>query len=312
MPEREVPLAVDRFWTYCGRIRQEVNQGDEAKWGRDNLAFALIVSLLVSVAYSFSAKAPLDLLSIATSCGVFGCCLLFFVLAVYARAPWKLHQRQQVEIEALATFKKEVEDQEVHLVLREHHTKTVTHRFPDAPDEKALALRVIFQNARVAGMPGKIAKQVAAKIDCVDSRGKQVRVAGRWAQMDQPETLGKFKSKLSLLRIDFDVGSELELDIAAKFSKDALPLCYAIDNDCFPDVRHERTALVGSPIKVHIELVAEHVHQFFELELENTVGSLRCTLARELPLESPTSEQSIYNKLPSDPIISGGGRPRLE
>jgi len=199
-------------------------------------------------------------------------------------APFKVHrEREQIyehEIGPLRAFKRAVENSEVKLELTNCYTDIVTHEFPDKSKEEALALRITFKNKREAGIPGKTAKQVAATITYADSSdGKTLKVKGRWAQTTQPEALSPLESKIPLLRIDFLPGDDFDLDIAAKFPIDVQ--CFAIDNDSFPKIRHERTMLTGPLIRVRIELVSENVEQFFVAEIVNSEGKLECKSARE-------------------------------
>jgi hypothetical protein len=137
-----------------------------------------------------------------------------------------------------------------------------------------------FRNKREYGLPGKIAHQVGAIITFADTfEGKTVRIQGRWTQSTQPEAIPELESKIPLLRIDFNAGSELDLDIADKFPGEVQ--CFAIDNESFPMIRQSRTMLTGPLIRARIELVSENVHQFFVMEIVNAEGKLECKSAKE-------------------------------
>jgi hypothetical protein len=260
------------------------------KVGRDMLIGAIISAATVLLQYWFGLISVSDwqghkwrwILSVVLP---FGAYLCLHILTKAVRAPYEVHRdREQLyeqELSQLRSFRRNVEDREVRLEMKECNTRIVIHRYPDRKSEDGLGMIAIFANNRKAGLPGKIATQVAARITYVDADGRRVNVDGRWAQTDQPETVGEYKSKLPLLRIDFGVGSELELDLVAKFPQDVNLLCYAVDNNSFPYVRQDRTALHGN-VSARIELIAEYVHQFFEVDIENSVGKLRHTSAREI------------------------------
>jgi hypothetical protein len=255
----------------------------EFKWGRDlsistALALAGALILMATGIVSRPEERQILILSIlAPFVIVFGLHIAYKL----GTAPWRIHQEHERRINELLDYKKKVEEQEVKLEISPLNTFTVLHRFPDRTTENAYALRVLFSNKRKPGLPGKIAKDVQAKISFIDATGKNIPgLKGRWAETDQPELRGPLASKLDLLRVDFFVGSDLQLDLAAKFIADAQ--CFAIDNDSFPMIRHERTMLTGPLIKAVVELQAVNVHQLFEVEFINSDWEIACKSVREL------------------------------
>lgn len=194
----------------------------------------------------------------------------------------ELADKYEREITKLRAYKQAVEQNEVKLELVNCYSTVVHHEFPYGVSEEGIALRASLKNPRGLGLPGKTAKSVAAHIKFLDGKGKRFKIFGRWAASDQPESRSPLVSKVDLLRMSFEPGSEFDLDIAAKFPRDASLVCYAVDNDCFPNVRHNRTALHGSKIVARVELVAEYVHQWFEVSFEDTLAKLQCIEWREI------------------------------
>jgi hypothetical protein len=200
---------------------------------------------------------------------LFGClavlCAFVASFRVWARERTKVEE----EIKELRAFKKEVENEQIQLQLAPdgYHICMPTYGFPYRPSEQGFSLMATFVNNPKPGMPGKPAHQVAAWITYTDADGHSFRIPGRWADTTQPEHFDPLESKTSLLRVDFEVGSEHPLDIAVKFPKDLL--CYAVNNESFPDVRRDDRKLVGPLVKVKVELLAEWVNQAFTFEFIN-------------------------------------------
>jgi len=187
------------------------------------------------------------------------------------RAPWKIDKERCAEIEELRQFKKFIEGKRVRLRFDRFQARSVMHQSQDPSnpymfDWPAIALRIAFTNPS-AGLPGKTAEKVLAKITYTDQEGKKFSQFGRWAGSTQPERLHPLESKNPLLPMDFLPGAEHELDIATKppHSKE----CWAVSNDSFPKVLIESQKLNGQIIHVLIELTAENVQEQFELSFYN-------------------------------------------
>lgn len=191
-----------------------------------------------------------------------------FFLIHLLRVPWKLDQKLQEQIGTLTEFKRSVEDSVIHLSLARDEVKMVPFGAPHPrtgafiPTASAECIYLIFANHKKLGMPGKIARNVLARVRYTElETGKSFEQDGRWANNDQPAMLDVGQSKKSIVRTDFDVGDEHPLDIAAKFQDG----CYAVNNE---GVRRTDNVLRGD-VAIAVHLIAEHVDQTFKFELRN-------------------------------------------
>jgi hypothetical protein len=183
-------------------------------------------------------------------------------------APWRVHQDQEIEMETLREFQKAVNEKEIHLEPSNPLCSTSITSFNwQSGSSGRLCLRATFINNRKPGVPGKIAEKVAAKITYSDQGREPFTLDGRWARTNQPAAYNPLQGKTEILRVDFHPGTQHELDIANKIPHEQF--CYAVAYD---DLQARQ--LFGPIVKVKIELVAEHVHQFFECLIETSEGKL--------------------------------------
>src|SRR6266403_4103958 len=236
------------------------------RWGRDNLLLPVSGVSLLALILFLSFGVPIDKHTLIATCWVYGLSLLFLMAIAVVRAPWKLDRKRLLEIEELRQFKKQVEDSQVRLDMVELIVRNVNHHFPDGDLETAFALRLKIVN-RSPRLPAKTAHKVLAKVTYLDEDWRTFTQYGRWADSDQPESLGPLVSKDGLLAMDFLPGAEHELDIAAKFPKDYS--CYAVNNDSFPKIRLDKQQLDGPIVTVKVELFAEHVREEIEFPFTN-------------------------------------------
>jgi hypothetical protein len=130
--------------------------------------------------------------------------------------------------------------------------------------ETAECAYVTFGNLPVRGKTGVMIRSIAAKITYADF-GRMFTLDGRWADTDQPAILDPRQSTNHLLRVDFNVGDEHHLDIAAKFADGV----FAINNDSFRgQVKDPAKMLTGNIVKIGIQLLAEGVNQNFDFQLQ--------------------------------------------
>jgi hypothetical protein len=198
---------------------------------------------------------------------VFGPILFLYAIAIFWRAAWKVHQKQDKSIWELDTFKKSVEAKEVHLESIGPLYSVSLVPFNDGQGER-LCLRATFINNRKPGIPGKIAEKVAAKITYFDIERAPFTVEGRWVRTNQPASYTHLQDKTEILRVDFHPGTQHELDIANKNPRNRY--CYAVAYDDL-----QARMLLGPRVKVKIELIAEYVNQIFECIFEIPGDELR-------------------------------------
>lgn len=280
------------FWRYYRRVTKEADK--EATWARDNLVTAALLASLVGLLAVFLFRQSPDWGAVIATCWVFGPLLLVYAVIIFWRGAWKLHQRQQKEIEQLADFKREIEDKEVKLVLaRCNYKDDVSHgelaQGQDGQEvfvhkEKGESVTLTFRNPRISSLPGKIAESVLAKVKYTDASGKSFEQDGRWNQLDQPAKRSISQSTLDLLRITFEPGDERDLDIAAKFS-DGL-FAYNNDSQRSPGPKNPDKLLTGTSIYVAVTLIAQHVNQTFEFELKNPIRGAKLALV-PMPQDRP-------------------------
>ncbi len=130
--------------------------------------------------------------------------------------------------------------------------------------EDAECAYVTFGNTPIKGKNGKLMRSIAAKITYADFTEQMFTFDGRWADTDQPAVLDPRQSTTHLLRVDFDVGDEHHLDIAANF-RDG---CFAVNNDSFRgQIKDPAKMLTGPIVRISIQLVAVGINQHFEFQL---------------------------------------------
>jgi hypothetical protein len=194
-----------------------------------------------------------------------------------AKAPYEVYRQREDSYEnetrSLLSFKKAVEDEEVHLaVARCNRAMTLFSNFGSSgvqPVQNAETVSITFVIHRMAGMPGKIAEGVLAKVTYDDPNGRSFEQDGRWNDLDQPSIRDPRQSRNDLLRVKFEPGDEHHLDIAAKFPSG----CFAINNDSFRDgLQRPDRMLVGTTVRITVKLIAQHVDQIFYFELRNPVN----------------------------------------
>jgi hypothetical protein len=160
----------------------------------------------------------------------------------------------------------DVEDTPDELAFLRCEVKPVQFIFRTHPPtwENAECAYVIFGNLPIKGKHGKLMNNIAAKITYADYAAKMFTLSGRWADTDQPSVLDPRQSTTHLLRVDFNVGDEHHLDIAANFKEG----CFAVNNDSFRgQVKDPAKKLTGPIVKISIQLVAEGVNQHFDFQL---------------------------------------------
>lgn len=254
------------FREYYRSIKREARE--EATWARDNLVFVVFITGFVGLILFFLTRQTPDWVAIEATCLAFGPLLLLYALVIFWRAAWRLHQKEQGKVETLEAYKESVEAKEVHLEPSNPLCSTFMTSFNwGTGSSGCLCLRATFTNNRKPGIPGKIAEKVAAKITYADQGREPFTLDGRWARTNQPASYNQLQDKTEILRVDFHPGTQHELDIANKIPHEQG--CYAVAYD---DLRARQ--LFGPIVKVKIELVAEHVHQFSECLIETTEGKL--------------------------------------
>jgi len=189
------------------------------------------------------------------------------------KAPFRVYRdladTYEAELSDLRNYKKTVEDKEVHLEPNNPLCSTSITNFDwGAGSSGGLCLRATFSNNRKAGIPGKIAEKVGAKITYIDGVNQPFTLDGRWVRTKQPAAYGPLEDKTEILRVDFYPGTQHELDIANKVPSHQ-QFCHAVAYD---DLHAHQ--LFGPIIKVKIELSAEHVYQIFECAFETSAGKL--------------------------------------
>ena|ERR1700674_5817868 len=160
-----------------------------------------------------------------------------------------------------------IDDEPSALTFVRCEVKPVQFTFRSHPPsfETAECGYVTFGNPPIAGEKVRLVRSIAAKITYADFSGNIFTLDGRWADTDQPAMLDPRQSTTHLLRVDFNVGDEHHLDIAAKF-RDA---CFAINNDSFRgQIKDPARMLTGPLVKINIQLVAEEINQYFDFQLE--------------------------------------------
>jgi hypothetical protein len=134
--------------------------------------------------------------------------------------------------------------------------------------ESAKCALVTFDNT---GKPRRVAKSVAAKITYLDADARSFTLDGRWADTDFPSA-DPTKSNRHLLRVDFGVGEDRVLDIAAQFGLE----CFAVnDASLTNNVKDPNLRLIGPTIRVTVRLLAEQVDQTFTFELKTDIRKLQ-------------------------------------
>jgi hypothetical protein len=191
---------------------------------------------------------------------------VFFIIHLI-RAPWKLdvehngrHRDHETKIMELQAFKAEVEAKEVYLEPSNPLCSVSLVSFNDGWGPRD-CLRATFTNIRKPGIPGKIARKVAARITYFDPDRSPFTLDGRWARTTQPAAFSQVEDKTDILRVDFYPGTQHELDIANKLPNRMYSHAVAYDD-------LEARMLIGPIVKVKIELIAEHVCQIVECAFE--------------------------------------------
>jgi hypothetical protein len=254
-----------KFYPYYRRVVDKASKIGGG-WIRDNFAVPVGLVLLSALYAYFAYQVRPDWRAIVPILWVNGIIILLFSFVSIGTSAWQLDSERILEIETLRQYKKEKEDARVRLKFGEFLVREVSHDFGNGECELAFALILKIAN-EVHKLPGKIAPGVLAKVTYEDEDGRTFTQYGRWADSDQPETLSYLNSKNELLPMDFLPGSEHELDIAAKFPKDYS--CYAVNNESFPKIRHEKQQLDGPIIAVTVRLMAENVHEEWEFSFTN-------------------------------------------
>src|ERR1700682_2610016 len=101
------------FRAYYRTVKEEARE--EAIWSRDNLVIVLLLAALVVLGGDFFFQQETDWKKIAVTCWVFGPILFFSAVVTFWRAAWKVHQKQDTNVQELTAFKESVEAKEVHL-----------------------------------------------------------------------------------------------------------------------------------------------------------------------------------------------------
>jgi hypothetical protein len=247
------------FFKYYAAIVKRF--GLELYWSWRREVSASVAVTAISFILTFHEKTAWESTKVALQANA----LLLFCFALFhlIRAPWLYHRENPVHESKMIRI--QPSGVGWHLAL-------MNFDFPaeDTSAEKlyergsSLLLRLVNKSD---GNPGRVARDVVAKITYFDEGGETFCLQGRWAASTQPERLHRLDSKLHLLPIDFHVGLEQDLDIATKFQPDSH--CYAVNNDSFPMIRHKNKRLVGPRIQVKVELTAEYVSETFTFEFAN-------------------------------------------
>ena len=89
-------------------------------------------------------------------------------------------------------------------------------------------IRIRFINDPPQPYPNAIAKEIVAKIRFFGAESLLLEIDGRWADSDQPSLRDFRQSRNHLLRTQFAIGEEHDLDIA--FRDPATGACFAWNN----------------------------------------------------------------------------------
>lgn len=141
-------------------------------------------------------------------------------------------------------------------------------------------IHVRFMNEPIVSSATAVAKNVGAKVQF--SSGGQVikEIDGRWADSDQPGMLiAQAKSTLPLLRIDFDIASEHNVDLVFKAEHEAN--AYIFNNDSYhflPTFRKPDFALGPGVYDVAIRLRGVDVDEVFRFSFQNPGAGHRLTI----------------------------------
>jgi cell division protein FtsB len=106
----ELDRKPESWWAYYKRVRQHINS-EEAKWARDNLVIACGLGILILLVLYLLYRVVPDFQTLIATLWVFGVSLLVFIVASFARAPWKLDGKRKEENDTLRKEKTELERQ---------------------------------------------------------------------------------------------------------------------------------------------------------------------------------------------------------
>jgi hypothetical protein len=137
------------------------------------------------------------------------------------------------------------------------------------------SLRVRFVNDPVLPASTAVAHGVGARISVRDASGVVLReIDARWSDSPQPKPL---ESVVHLLRVDFRIQEEREIDVALKNRWS--PLCYLFNNDSYPFIGQKPDfALDPGVYTVVVRLVGVEVDESFEFSFSNPGAGERIRL----------------------------------
>ena len=122
--------------------------------------------------------------------------------------------------------------------------------------------------------PNAIAKEIVAKIRFFRAESLLLEIDGRWADSDQPSLRDIRQSRNDLLRTQFAIGEEHDLDIA--FRDPVTGTCFAWNNDNYnyPDMRKPEHRMDGDLFRVEVRLRGPWVDESFTFQFRNASGGL--------------------------------------
>jgi hypothetical protein len=265
----------DSFFTYYGRFLGRLLR-DGYEWPRDNILFAFFMVVAPAVAAWLRDPTHVPDWVVMKTTGWFYVAL-FVVYAIYhaIRTPWKLDIDRSRELAAVATSRddlarelKEIEDARPNIVFREpgaRHIQVVT--FYGGGGTIILPfVKVRFINQQREGGSVAEAKGIRAKIEFFNESAQSLlRMDGRWDTSKHPSKLGPGESFNDLLRMDFGVEEEQNVDVA--FWDQNAGQFVAFNNDSYqiPNFTKPGHLLGEGPITALIRLVGSQFDRTFHL-----------------------------------------------
>lgn len=137
-------------------------------------------------------------------------------------------------------------------------------------------ISVRFINDPSIPNPAAIGKQVCAKLRYFlpDKNITLLEIDGRWAESDQPSSRDYRASRFDLLRTEFNIGDEHEVDICFRDTQSGDIYAWNNDNYNYQGFRKPEHKLDGNPIHVEIRLRGPNVDQRFTFSFANSTNGL--------------------------------------
>jgi hypothetical protein len=135
-------------------------------------------------------------------------------------------------------------------------------------------VRVRFMNDPLHPCPNAIAKDIVAKVQFFKANSLMFEMDGRWADSDQASLRDFRQSRNDLLKMEFAIGGEHDLDIALR--DPASGVCFAWNNDNYnyPNMLKPEHRMDGDLFRVVVRLRGSWVEESFVFEFKNSSGSL--------------------------------------